>query len=133
MTVKAGLTLFYAVAVLLSVLLLFVVTLSLFLISISDLTTRQPRGKANCFSFGLSLTVRSRCPVHPRFCPLARGNRFIMRNKADRHKYHARNFISHCMCLKSQKSKVGRTDGRTDRRTDRHSERMTYRVTCTRP
>ena len=38
-------------------------------------------------------------------------------NKADRHKSRARNSISHCMCLKTQK-KV-KCDGRTDRPTDR--------------
>ena len=41
-------------------------------------------------------------------------------NKADRHKSRARNSISHCMCLKTQK-KV-KCDGRTDRPTDRQSE-----------
>ena len=45
-------------------------------------------------------------------------------NKADRHKSRARNSISHCLCLKTQKKQSG-TNGRTDGRTDGQSDGLT--------
>ena len=53
-------------------------------------------------------------------------------NKADRHKSRERNSISHCLCLKTQKSKVGPTDRQSDGPTDRPTDRVTYRVAFTR-